>query len=68
MNKDSRAEKCNNGAQQYVCFDCAKKYRTKDQAKCIIPLHNGTCFICDEHKIIGPSRKLFGFHIEPQGE
>lgn len=57
-----RAEHCNNGAQHYVCSDCAAKYRTRKPYEGIMSMNNNTCYICDEHKTVGPSRKLFGFH------
>ena len=58
-----RSEHCNNGAQHYVCSDCRDKYSTRPPYDGTVTVHNGTCYICKEPKIVGPSRKLFGFHI-----
>lgn len=63
MTEQSRADKCNNGSAQYVCHDCADKYSNKDTYEKALTTHNNTCYICRKHKIVGPSRKLFGFHI-----
>ena len=56
------ADHCNNGASQYVCLECAKKYSERDEYDGMLTMHNNTCYICNEHKVVGPSRKLFGFH------
>ena len=63
MNEQSRAEKCNNGASQWVCFDCAEKYRTREPYGGTVTIHNDECYICKKFKMVGPSRKLFGLYI-----
>lgn len=60
--QDSRAFKLNNGANEYVCQDCTNKHSERDPYDGTITLHNGQCYICGETKIVGPSRKSFGFH------
>ena len=52
------------GAQHYICMDCGDKYRS-DSRECydgIITVHNGMCAICHKPEILGPSRKIMGFH------
>ena len=58
----SKAFKCNNGANEYVCEDCAKKYRDREPCNGASTYHNGDCYICGQHKVVGQSRKSFGFH------
>lgn len=59
----SNAFKCNNGGSYLVCFDCAEKYSKQDPYKHTITMRNHECYICGEHKKVGPSRKLFGLYI-----
>jgi len=59
----ANAFKCNNGGSFWVCEDCAMKYSNRDSYNGTITMHNNTCYICDETKMVGPSRKLFGLYI-----
>lgn len=63
MNEKSRADKCNNGASQWVCSDCASKYSIREPYQYTITMHNDECYICKQHKVVGPSRKLFGLYV-----
>ena len=62
MTKKERILKCRKGESHWVCVDCADKYSENPPYKYPMTMHNNTCFICEEHKVVGPSRKLFGFY------
>lgn len=58
----ANAFKCNNGGNFWVCHDCAVKY-SKQPVISGTTYYNNTCYICDEIKMVGPSRKLFGLSV-----
>ena len=62
MNKKERIKECQQGVSRYVCTDCADKYSQREPYEYPMTMYNNTCYICEEHKVIGPSRKLFGFY------
>jgi len=63
MTEESRAGKCNNGANHYVCKECAEKYRTREPYDGTYTYHNGECYICQQLKTVTAARKLFGLHV-----
>jgi len=62
MTKQERIDECCRGVSRWVCIDCADKYSKNPPYEYPLTTHNNTCYICEEHKIVGPSRKLFGFY------
>ena len=65
MNKQSRAEKANNGAHRYICDECADEYRLPSRiaSKGSRVYHNGECYICERQTMITSSKKLLGLSI-----
>lgn len=59
----SRAEECASGKlSPYICFDCADKYSHNRSYSDPLTVHTNICYICEESKTVGPSKKLMGFY------
>ncbi len=60
--EQKRADECNDGASEWVCFDCGDKYSDKKAYDGTFTCHTGTCYICQEQATVSSSRKIFGHH------
>ena len=45
------------------CYDCAEQHRDREPYDGTVTIHSGECEICHKTRIVGPARKLFGYHI-----
>jgi len=63
MTEQDRAQKCINNKDTYlVCFNCANKYSKNKPYNDVLTMRNSECYICQQHKMVGPSYKLFGHY------
>jgi len=60
--EEKRALECINRGNFWVCTDCANKYSKNPPYGSVLTMHNNTCYICEQHKMVGPSYKLFGYY------
>jgi len=62
MSKKERIDQCTKGHSFWVCVDCADKHSTNPAYEYPLTVHNDMCYICEQHAVVGPSRKLFGHY------
>jgi len=57
---EQRIQQCIDGDNHWVCFECARTHSKNPPYGHLLTMHMATCDICECHKPVGPSYKLFG--------